>query len=128
MLLEVDARGLPNCQINSIALQRGQEGYPLDDVIVHGQDRNGRLATLQIQVKRSITFAPSDEVFQDVVKQVKKAMDDPAFWEGRHQLAVAIARTNSENRSSLSGCPELGTEYRRRDDISREAESTGGSK
>jgi hypothetical protein len=96
MLLEVDARGLPNCQIDSIALQRGQEGYPLDDVIVHGQDRNGRTATLEIQVKRSITFAPSDEVFQDVVKQVKKAMDDPAFWESHHQLAVAIARTTQK--------------------------------
>jgi hypothetical protein len=30
MLLEVDARGLPNCRIESIRLQRGQEGYPLD--------------------------------------------------------------------------------------------------
>ncbi len=96
MLLEVDARGLPNCRIESIALQRGQEGYPLDDVIVHGQDRNGRAATLEIQVQRSITFAPSDEVFQDVVKQVKKAMDDPAFWESHHQLAVAIARTTQK--------------------------------
>ena len=100
MLLEVDARGLPNCRIDSIALQRGQEGYPLDDVIVHGQDRSGKAATLEIQVKRSITFAPADEVFQDVVKQVKKAMDDPAFWESHHQLAVAIARTTQKIESA----------------------------
>ena len=96
MLLEVDARGLPNCRIESIQLQRGQEGFPLDDVIVQGQDRSGRPATLEIQVKRSITFAPADEVFQDVVNQVKKAMDDPAFWGSHHQLAVAIARTTQK--------------------------------
>lgn len=96
MLLEVDARGLPNCRIESIRLQRGQEGYPLDDVIIQGQDLGGQAATLEIQVKRSITFAPSDEVFQDVVKQVKEAMDNPAFWENHHQLAVAIARTTQK--------------------------------
>jgi hypothetical protein len=96
MLLEVDARGLPNCRIESIQLQQGQEGYPLDDVIVHGQDRSGQAATLEIQVKRSITFAPSDEVFQDVVKQVKRAVDGPRFWENNHQLAVAIARTTQK--------------------------------
>jgi hypothetical protein len=74
-------------------LQRGQEGYPLDDVVIQGLDRSGRAATLEIQVKRSITFAPSDEVFQDVVKQVKEAMDNPDFWANHHQFAVAIART-----------------------------------
>jgi hypothetical protein len=93
MLLEVDARGLPNCRIESIRLQRGQEGYSLDDIIVHGQDRNGKAATLEIQVKRSITFAPSDEVFQDVVKQAKGAVGSHGFWENNHHLAVAIART-----------------------------------
>ena len=96
MLLEVDARGLPNCRIESIRLQRGQEGYPLDDVIIQGRDLSGKAATLEIQVKRSITFAPSDEVFQDVVKQVKDAMDNPGFWENHHQLAVAIARTTQK--------------------------------
>lgn len=96
MLLELDARGLPNCRIVSIRLQRGEEGYPLDDVIVQGKDRSGKVATLEIQVKRSITFAPSDEVFQDVVKQVKGAVDGPGFWENNHHLAVAVARTTQK--------------------------------
>ncbi len=100
MLLEVDARGLPNCRIDSIALQRGQEGHPLNDIIVHGQDPSGKVATLEIQVKRSITFAPADEVFRDVVKQVKKAMGNPTFWESHHQLAVAIARTTQKIESA----------------------------
>jgi hypothetical protein len=100
MLLEVDARGLPNYQIESIQLQRGQEGYPLDDVIVHGLDRSGRAGILEIQVKRAITFAPSDTVFQDVVNQVKKVLDEPAFWGSHHHLAVATARTTQNTEAA----------------------------
>ena len=100
MLLEVDARGLPNYQIESILLQRGQEGYPLDDVIVHGLDRSGRAGILEIQVKRAITFAPSDMVFQDVVNQVKKVLDEPAFWGNHHHLAVATARTTQNTEAA----------------------------
>lgn len=100
MLLEVDAWGLPNCRIESIRLQRGQEGYPLDDIVVQGQDSSGKAATLEIQVKRSITFAPSDEVFQDVVKQVKAAVVGSSFWENNHHLAVAIARTTQKIESA----------------------------
>jgi hypothetical protein len=96
MLLEVDARGLPNCRIESIQLQRGQEGYPLDDVIVHGQDRSGRRRPLRFRSSEASPLRPADEVFQDVVNQVKKAMDDPTFWGSHHQLAVAIARTTQK--------------------------------
>ena len=96
MLLEVDARGLPNCRIESIKLQRGEEGHPLDDVIIHGQDRNGNAAVLEIQVKRTITFAPSDNIFQDVMAQIKVAADLPGFWDKNHQLAVATARTTQK--------------------------------
>ena len=100
MLLEVDARGLPNCRIESIQLQRGEEGHPLDDVIVEGQDRKGNAAILEIQVKRTITFTPSDKVFQDVVAQIKRAVDLPGFWDNNHQLAVAIARTTQKIESA----------------------------
>lgn len=100
MLLEVDARGLPNYQIESIQLQRRQEGYPLDDVVVHGLDQSGRTGILEIQVKRAITFAPSDTVFQDVVNQVKKVLDEPAFWGSHHHLAVATARTTQNTEAA----------------------------
>jgi hypothetical protein len=96
MLLELDAWGLPNCRIESIRLQRGREGHPLDDVIIESQDHSGKTAILEIQVKRSITFAPSDEIFQDVVKQVRDAMDRPGFWTNHHHLAVGTARTTQK--------------------------------
>jgi hypothetical protein len=45
-LLEVDGRGLPNCRIENVQLQRGEEGHPLDDVIIHGQEQSGNAAIL----------------------------------------------------------------------------------
>jgi len=42
MLLEVEARGLPGCRIESVRLQRGEEGYPLDDIVIHGISRTAR--------------------------------------------------------------------------------------
>lgn len=96
MLLDLDARGLPNCKIESIQFQRGAEGHPLDDVIIEGRDSNGNTAFFDIQVKRSITFAPSDEVFQDVVVQIKRTLNQDEFWSSNRQLAVAIARTTQK--------------------------------
>jgi hypothetical protein len=58
MLLEVNARGLPNWPIDCIALQRGEKGYPLDDVIVDGQDQSEKSATLEIQVTHTSSGPP----------------------------------------------------------------------
>src|SRR3954453_15216336 len=66
MLAEADPRGLPGVAIQRVEFQRAGEGHPLDDVIVHGVMRTGKPATLEIQVKRTITFSPGDPVFKDV--------------------------------------------------------------
>ena len=63
-----EPRGLPGTSIDRVELQRAAEGRALDDVIVHAHDARGANAILEIQVKREITFAPSDEVFGDVVQ------------------------------------------------------------
>jgi hypothetical protein len=93
MLLDVDARGLPGCKIHTIQFQRADEGNPLDDVIVKARDYAGNAATLEVQVKRAITFAPKDAVFAKVTLQIKKASETAGFWSNNHQLAIAIART-----------------------------------
>jgi hypothetical protein len=51
-------------------------------------------AILEIQVKRSITFAPGDSIFRAVVGQIVKASCRPDFWTGRYELAIAIGRTS----------------------------------
>lgn len=41
MLVNAEPRGLPGTIIDRVELQRGAEGYPLDDVIVHAMTRPG---------------------------------------------------------------------------------------
>jgi hypothetical protein len=94
MLTGTEPRGLPGAVIDRIELQRAAEGRALDDVIVHAHDTRGDPAVLEIQVKRSITFAPTDPVFPAVVAQIVKASSRPDFWTSCYELAIAIARTS----------------------------------
>jgi len=94
MLVGAEPRGLPGTVIERIELQRAPEGHPLDDVIVHAHDIRGDPAVLEIQVKRRLTFAPSDPEFRSVVGQIAKAATRPDFWTSRYELAIAIARTS----------------------------------
>ncbi len=94
MLVGAEPRGLPGTRIDRIEFQRASEGRPLDDVIVHAHDERSNSAVLEIQVKRSITFAPSDPLFRSVVVQIVKASKLPEFWSSRYELAIAIARTS----------------------------------
>ena len=91
MLIGAEPRGLPGTTIDRIEFQRAAEGHPLDDIIVHAHDRQGNNALLEIQVKRSVTFARSDRAFREVVGQVARASQRPRVPVDRHQLAVAIA-------------------------------------
>ncbi len=94
MLVGAEPRGLPGTVIDRVAFQRAAEGYPLDDVIVHAHDASGNAASLEIQAKRDMTFAPKDEVFEKVVRQIAKASGMADFWNGRHELGIAISRSS----------------------------------
>src|SRR5437762_2360682 len=94
LLTGAEPRGLPGTTIDSVKFQRGAEGYPLDDVIVEAHDASGTPATLEIQVKRDMTFAPKDEVFKKVVGQIAEASAKPEFWNGKHELGIAISRSS----------------------------------
>ena len=96
MLAGAEPRGLPGTIIHRVKFQRAAEGHPLDDVIVQAHDASGNAATLEIQVKRSMTFAPSDEIFKKVVGQIGKVSNKVEFWNGRHQLGIAISRSSNK--------------------------------
>ncbi len=96
LLTGTEPRGLPGTNINRVEFQRAAEGHPLDDVIVHAHDAHGEAVVLEIQVKRSITFAPADKIFRDVVGQISKASQRPDFWRTRYELAIATARTSQK--------------------------------
>ncbi len=93
MLAGAPARGLPGATIDRVALQQANAGRPLDDVVIHAHDNvSGKPAVLEIQVKRSITFAAADPVFRKVVGQVVKASQRPDFLTQRYELAIATTK------------------------------------
>jgi hypothetical protein len=72
MLVRVEPRGLLGTTIDRVEFQRAAGGRPLDDVIVYACDAHGKPAVLGIQVKKGITFAPSDPIFRSVASQITK--------------------------------------------------------
>lgn len=93
MLAGAPARGLPGATIDRVALQQANAGRPLDDVVIHAHDNvSGKPAVLEVQVKRSITFAAADPVFRKVVGQIVKASQRPDFLTQRYELAIATTK------------------------------------
>ena len=76
----------------------------MDDVIVHAAAADGSEAVLEIQAKRTLTFAASDVQFIQVVAQLWRAANKPEFVEGRYELAVALSRTSTRIEQS---CQEV---------------------
>ncbi len=94
MLVNAEPRGLPGTIIDRVEFQRAAEGYQLDDVVVHAHDPSGNKATLEIQVKRDMTFAPKDPVFKKVVAQIAKVSAKADFWTSHHELGIAISQSS----------------------------------
>ncbi|MGY8666159.1 hypothetical protein Q3C01_27935 [Bradyrhizobium sp. UFLA05-109] len=90
-----EPRGLPGAAVRSVAFQQRVADHPLDDVVIKAVNRDGSPATLEIQVKRTLTFTASDTEFRDVVGQIWEAAQKPDFVASRYELAAAIARTTT---------------------------------
>jgi hypothetical protein len=90
-----EPRGLPGTTVTHIEFQRASE-RPLDDVIVHATDGQGKPTILEVQVKRTIDFTASDPVFRALIAQVAKAAAKPEFETQRYELAVATERTSTK--------------------------------
>ncbi len=92
LLADIEPRGLPGARIQRVRYQGVDQGFSLDDLVIHGTSHAGE-TLLEIQSKRTISFAPKDTVFEEVCRQVARnnAQDIP---EDRHRLAVATQRTS----------------------------------
>lgn len=94
LLTGAEPRGLPGTTIERVAFQRAADGQPLDDVVIDAREATGNSAILEIQVKRRMTFSPSDQTFSKVVAQIAEAALQKDFFKGRHELAIAISRSS----------------------------------
>lgn len=92
MLSGAPPRGLPGTRIERVALQQANAGRPLDDVVIYASDAAGGKAVLEIQVKREITFTPSDPTFRKVVGQIVQALRHKDFFKIQYELAIATAK------------------------------------
>ncbi|MBX3429961.1 MAG: hypothetical protein KF779_10295 [Hyphomonadaceae bacterium] len=93
MLRGAEPRGLPGFMIDRVKFQRSAEGHPLDDVILDAHDAHGVRSVLEVQVKRSMTFAPSDAEFKSVARQIAEVLQNPDFNTQRYELAIATQHT-----------------------------------
>ena len=96
MLIGAEPRGMPGTTVDRVEFQRAAEGHPLDDIIVHAHDWQGNNAVLEIQVKRTVSFAPSDREFNKVVAQIAEAARDGRVLTNRQELAVAVAQSSQK--------------------------------
>lgn len=90
-----EPRGLPGATVRSVAFQQRVAEHPLDDVVVKAVNRDGSPATIEIQVKRTLTFTASDTEFRHVVGQIWEVAQKPDYATSRYELAAAIARTTT---------------------------------
>jgi hypothetical protein len=65
------AVGLPAATVSAVRFQGVEQGFALDDLIVHATGVAG-VALLEIQSKRDITFAPRDPIFAEVSAQIAR--------------------------------------------------------
>jgi len=77
LLVCAEPRGLPGTIIDRVEFQRAAEGHPLDDIVVHAHDVQGKPAVLEVQVKKGINFSPSDPIFRSIVGQIAQAPRKP---------------------------------------------------
>ncbi|NYH11982.1 ATP-binding protein [Pseudomonas moraviensis] len=92
LLANAEPHGLPGSSIESVGFQGSERGYALDDLFVHGESALGE-TLLEIQSKRSITFAPKDSIFREVCNQIASTSGN-GVPEVRHRLSIATQRTS----------------------------------
>ncbi len=93
MLAGIEPRGMPGCKATRVRFQGTDEGYALDDLIIHSTSAAGNWL-LEIQSKRTVKFSPKDVVFKEVCGQIAKVSPRDTVAEERHLLAVATQRTS----------------------------------
>ncbi len=103
LLANTEPFGLPGAIIDRLEFQRGGQGHPLDDVIVHGVTHKGEQRCLEVQVKRSMAFTKNDANFASIVEGIVRARK---IEPSRH-FAVAIERTTGTIDNGVQEALEL---------------------
>lgn len=92
LLLGSGAPGLAERKVVRVALEQRDAGEPLDDIVVDGEAPDGLVARLSLQVKREITVsaAPTNKDFRDVIRDCWATIDKPDFRVGVDRVGAAV--------------------------------------
>src|SRR3546814_16812715 len=90
-LADIEPRGLRGALVQRVRYQSVDQGFSLDDLVIHGTSHAGEML-LEIQSKRTISFSPKDKLFDEVCRPVAKSTAQ-GIPEDRHRLTVATQRT-----------------------------------
>ena len=107
LLAEATAAGLIGDIVACVELQRGSFGAPMDDIIVTGRSLDGSSRTLSLQVKRELTVsaAPSNGDFRDIVAKGIATIRSKHFRSDRDRIgAVTGAITQQAKRALETVC------------------------
>ena len=119
-----EARGLPGVVVSRVAFQRAALGHPMDDVIITGRDRQGNVATLELQAKRTLVFTTGDKTFADVVALACRSSIKPEFKSTRYELAVAVARTSTKIEQHIQEVLKWARNYQSSKDVGADGKLT----
>ena len=96
LLAATCGRGLPAAIVKEVRVQQAPEDIPLDDIVIVGATSTGEVAQLDIQVKHKVSFSQSDRVFKDVCGQIAETIQRPDFFDNKHMMGIAIARSSAK--------------------------------
>ncbi|MCA7999904.1 hypothetical protein [Burkholderia metallica] len=97
LLCEQSAHGLEGKIVSRVALQRKAVDEPMDDVIVDAVARNADIYRLSLQVKQSLTItsAPSNTDFREVIEAAYLTITSQGFDRGLHRVGVVTGKFTS---------------------------------
>lgn len=92
-----------------VRVQRAALGHSLDDIVVSAQDRSHGGLTLSLQVKQSLTIsaAPSNTDFREVIVLAHRTVTGEAFIEKRDRVGAAVAHIASDKLRAVRSVCEM---------------------
>jgi hypothetical protein len=103
LLGEETAPGLKDRTVTRVAVQQAAFGEPLDDLIVDGIGQDGSPARLSLQVKRELTIsaAPTNTDFREIVTRAWATLAKADFWETTDQVGAVTGTVAEGSRRPL---------------------------
>ena len=104
LLAEAHAPGINDKTVVCVSVQQRDLGEPLDDVIIDFEGFDGNRARLSLQVKRSLTIssAPSNKDFREIVRDSWDTLKKSNFRLNDDRYGAAVGTVSSTKVRSLN--------------------------